>query len=245
MTIRRMFGILGMLVAALAATAQDKPDEKQSQKVPSTFRAYLVVDKRFPAKTPPPVKPQDRDPRDRTDKMHCLVCDNGLSPVVAIFVRADAKGLARDTSGVVKLAKRVDALIPKYRADKLAGFIIFLKTEGPPKPPVKVAGTDDSTKPVELDAEYPDDEKRDEYAREINDVAAAANTPNIPFGLAPATSKAATAWGIKPDDEVTVIIYNRLRIEGRWVFKGDGPDDKEIETIIAATKKMLPPLLDE
>ena len=240
MTTCRMFGILGMLVAALAATAQDPPTAPKEKKVPSTFRAYLVVDKRFPAKTPPPVKPQDRDPRDRTDKMHCLVCDNGLSPVVAVFVRADPKGLARDTSGVVKLAKRVEDLIPKYRADKLAGFVIFLKTEGAAKPPVKVGGPEENGKTVELDAEYPDDENRDEYARDINDVATAANTPNIPFGLASVTSKSATLWEIKPEDEVTVIIYNRLRIVDRWVFKADGPNDEEVNKIITATKNMLP-----
>ncbi len=240
MTTRRLFGMLGILAALTTAAAQEpKADPKgRSEMVPSTFRSFMVVDDRYPSKVNPPVKPEDRDPRDRTNKMHCLVCDNGLSPVVAVFVRADPKGLA--TSGVVNLAKAVDRLIPEpeYRADKLAGFVIFLKIEGPRKA-VTLTGPDDGNKTVELDAEYPDDEKRDLYATDIKDVAAAAKAPNIPFGLAPVSSEAATAWGIKDTDEVTVVIYNRLRIAKRWTFKADGPSDEQVKEIIAATEKMI------
>ena len=240
MTTRRLFGILGILAAVATAAAQEPKADPPGQPeiVPSPFRSFMVVDDRYPPKIPQPVKPEDRDPRDRTNKMHCLVCDNGLSPVVAVFVRADPKGLA--TSGVVNLAKAVDRLIPEpeYRADKLAGFVIFLKIEGSPRE-VTLTGPDDGNAKVELDAEYPDDEKRDLYATDIKDVAAAAKAPNIPFGLGPVSSKAATAWGIKDTDEVTVVIYNRLRIAKRWTFKADGPSDDQVKEIIAATEAMI------
>ncbi len=57
----------------------------------------------------------------------CSVCENGLSPVVAIFVRGD---IAADrAAGLKKLIKSTDELIPKYRGDKLAAFVMFLKLE--------------------------------------------------------------------------------------------------------------------
>lgn len=236
---RRIAGMLGLVLASTVLAAQPQAPAstaKPGEVVPSTFRAYIVADNRFPPKVNPPVKADDRDPRDRTNKMHCLVCDNGLSPVVAIFVRPDAKTLA--DGGVVKLAQAVERIIPDYRADRLAGFIQFLKIEGMPKS-VTLTAADGTQSVVELDAEYPDDENRDLYATDIRDLAKAANTPNIVYGLAPAKSKANDAWGIGENDQVTVVIYNRLRVANRWTFDAAGPNDAQIAEIIAATEEMI------
>src|SRR5688572_9825695 len=100
MTPRRTAGLAaGLLLAAAAAAQEPKVDPKADPKaastaqpgewVPATFRAFLVADGRFPPKVPQPTKAEDRDPRDRTRKIHDLVGENGLSPVVAIFVRPD------------------------------------------------------------------------------------------------------------------------------------------------------------
>jgi hypothetical protein len=167
--------------------------------------------------------------------MHCLVCDNGLSPVVAVFVRSDPKTLGG--SGVVKLAQAVEKIVPDYRADRLAGFVQFLKIEGMPKS--VTIDADGTQTVVELDAEYPDDENRDVHATEIRDLAKAANTPNIVYALAPVKSKAIDAWGIGANDQVTVIIYNRLRVAKRWTFDATGPTDAQIAEIIAATEEMI------
>ena len=40
-------------------------------------------------------------------------------------------------------------------------------------------------------------------------------------------------------DEVTVIIYNRLKIVRRWTFPADGPTDEQIKQIIAATEEVV------
>jgi hypothetical protein len=251
MTLRRTVGpfclswlTAGLLLAA-AAPAQEPKGESTDQKgstgqkgqvVPAPFRSFLVADDRFPPKVNPPVRPEDRDPRDRTRKMHDLVGEYGLSPVVAVFVRADPKGLAN--SGVVKLAQAVDKKVPSYRADRLAGFVQFLRIEGMPKP-VTLTNADGTTKALELDAEYPDDEKRDVYADEIAQLAKAAGTPNIPFGMAPVASKSVAAWGIRADDAVTVVIYSRLRVANRWTFPATGPTDEQIATIIKETEEMI------
>lgn len=269
MTTRRMYGMCGLALAlAAAAAAQDKaagPSRgRKGEPVPATFRAFLVVDDRFPSKADPAAKDKDapplRDPRDRTAKIHCLVCETGLSPAVAVFVRADPKTLGPD-SGVVKLAARLNELVRTRRADKLAGWVHFLRLEGPPKA-VPVPGGRPDAGPVELDAEYPDDERRDEYARSVGDLAKAARDQAaalevdarrkagdktgggeprllLPFGLAPARGKTADAWGIGPDDEVTVVLYNRMRVADRWAFKADGPTDQQIDEIAAAVAALL------
>ena len=262
MTTRRTTGFLGLLLATAATAAQEpKPPAASTAQagevVPASFRAFIVIDARFPLRpnsgakgdpAPPSMVPScshdakntapradDRDPRDRTGKVHDLVSENGLSPTVAVFVRADAKTLGAD-SGVAKLAKSLEQKIPDYRADRLGGFVVFLKLEGPPKT-VTLAAPDSAV--VELDAEYPDDEKRQVYAAEICDLAKAAAAPNVPFALAPVTSKAATAWALGADDQVTVVIYNRLRVINRWKFDATGPTDEQIKEIIAATEEMI------
>jgi hypothetical protein len=239
MTPRRTAGLAaGLLFAAVAAAQEPKVEStaQPGQVVPATFRAFLVADGRFPPKVSPPVKAEDRDPRDRTRKMHDLVGENGLSPVVAVFVRADPKALA--DSGVTKLVQAVDKKIPDYRSDKLAGFVQFLRIEGMAKS-ITLTNPDGTTKVVELDAEFPDDEKRDVHADEIAQLAKAAAAPNVPFGLAPAMGKAAAAWGVKAEDEVTVVIYSRLRVAKRWTFPAAGPTDEQIAEIVKETEAMI------
>lgn len=249
---RRLIGTLGLLALAAVAGAQDdKKDAKKAPDLPpdvvaATFRAQMVVDDRFPPKVNPPVKPEDRDPKDRTNKLHCLVCENGLSPMVAVFVRAplasEVNGqrqlVVGADSGLGRLIKATDLFLPKYRGDKLSGFVMFLQLEGGKKT-VKVTQPDGSVATEELDLEYPDDEKRDIYAKEIKDFSNVVKTPTLPFGLAPVKSKAITDWKITDADEVTVVIYNRLRIVQRWSLKAADIGDDKIKEILAATETMI------
>jgi hypothetical protein len=211
--------------------------------VPATFRAQLVVDNRFKQ----PIKQEDGseipDPRNRTGKMHCLVCEYGPSPVVAIFVRADLK--AKDPANpkqtapeLAKFVKAVDSLIPKYRGDRLGAFLMYLRLEGGPKA-VTVKAADGSEEKVEAFKEYPDDENRDAYAGELKAFAAATGADNVPLGLAPVSSPSVAAFGIKDDTPVTVIIYNRLRIVQRWELKAEELTNEKISEILNATEQMV------
>jgi hypothetical protein len=257
MTIRHAVAVVGVLAGVgLAAPAQDpKPKAKAdpaaeavaaaaafargttvANVVPAPFRAQLVVDNRFKGMVKNPDGTESRDPRNRTDKLHCLVCEYGLSPTVAIFVRADLADPKAKALG--KMIKDVDGLIPKYRSDKLAAFAMFLKLEGGDKL-VVVKAPDGSEEKVEAAKEYPDDEKRDVYAQEISAFAAATNADNVPFGLAPTTSPSIKAFGVGEATPVTVIIYNRLRMAQRWDLKLDDINDAKTAEILAATEKMI------
>src|SRR5262245_40133128 len=257
MRTRRLFAAAGLLtLVGLAATAQDPPKEDPKiplppDVVPATFRMFLVTDKRFePLKDAEgkPLKGPDGkpmpNPKNREGKIHCLVCEYGLNPVVAVFVRPEAKMLGAD-SGVGKLIKGLDSLIPKNRADKLAGFVAFLNVEGGTKVvtvKTKRADGTEAEEKIEQDKEYPDDEKRDVYASDIRDFEKALAAPNVPFGLAPTKSKSITAWDIK-DDDVTVVVYYHLRRYGEvWRFKSfkDLTDEKVAEILKAAEASFVP-----
>jgi hypothetical protein len=211
--------------------------------VPSTFRAQLVVDNRFKVPVKNPDGSESPDPRNRTNKLHCLVCEYGLAPVVAIFVRADLVDKDKDkadpkrTEGLKNLIKGVDALVAKHRSDKLAAFAMYLKLAGGGKL-VTVKGPDGSDEKVEAPKEYPDDEKRDVYAQEIRDFATAVGADNVPFGLSPVSSPSITAFGIG-DAPVTVIIYNRLRMARRFELKLEDLNEEKISEILSATEEMI------
>jgi hypothetical protein len=236
------------LFLALAAAAQEPKDAlkepsstgQKGELVPAPFRSYIVVDNRYPPRVAGSTNPDDRDPKDRTNKMHDLVCEQGLHPVIGVFVREDAKKLT-PASGVGRLAIEMNKLmsLPEFHGAKLAGFVIFLKAEGPQKS-VTLVNPDKTQTVVELDAEHPDDEKRDQYAADIRDLASGIKAPNVVFGLAPAKSKAAAAWGIADTDEVTVVVFDRIRVVNRWKFKADsGPTDDEIKPIAAAVEQIV------
>lgn len=257
MTPRRTAGLAAGLLLAAAATAQDTPPAGPPAGlpgglIPATFRAYMVADDRFPPKEKTADRPDGRDERNRTDRMHDLVSEYGISPVVAVFVRADPAKLT--DSGVVKLARALDANLKvvdetvksqeerikrqEYRANKLSGFVQFLRIEGAPKQ-VTVTKADGTSEVKELDAEYPDDEKGEAVREDVRRLAKEAAAPNVPFGLAPVAGKAVTDWKIAPGDEVTVVLYSRFRVHKRWTYPAAGPTDEQVAEVMREMDTMI------
>src|SRR6476646_8325141 len=118
MWIRTLSTVGLVALCGFVALAQDPKVSYPADVVPATFRAFLVTDNRFP-----PIKEgegkdarETPNPLNRSGKIHCLVCENGLAPVVAIFVRPEAKAFGAE-SGLARLIKGVNTLIPKYRGE--------------------------------------------------------------------------------------------------------------------------------
>ncbi len=259
MKIRVAVGVLGGLLAIGLATAQEPKKEptpteivgsaartiagssRTANVVPSTFRAQLVVDDRFKLPIDLPDGTKGPDPRNRSGKMHCLVCEYGLSPVLAVFVRADIT--KPDTNaGLVNFLKQTDKLVAENRADKLGAFVMFLKIEDGPKL-VTVKTPDGTDAKIQAYKEYPDDEKREDYVKEIKTFAGAVKAENVPFGLAPTGLHpqgfpSVKAFGISATTPVTVIIYNRMRLVQRWELKLDEFTPDKIGEILKAAKVM-------
>lgn len=230
----------GLVLLALSPDGRTQPDAPpvSAEMIPGTLRAFIVHDGRFP---PQSIDGKiQRDPRDRSGKVHCYVCEYGLSPVFILFLRADPKQVTADTT-MGKLIRDLDAIMPKYRADKLNGLILFLRTEGGEKA-VKLTDEGGTEIAVTADKEYPDDENRDRYVQEIKDWIQAMKIANIPVGLAPLTSKSLTAWGVQDKDAAAIVVYRRSkRLAPSWHFTTLGDLNEEqaktiVQTVVSATR---------
>ena len=227
----RLIAAIWLTVTATAfGTAQETPPPVSESAVPGTFRSFIAVDKRFP----------EDNVRNRQAKMHCLVCEAGLNPVVAVFTRADpatvtpesplgkliqALGRARVEADMIGAAARdPGGFVAKHRAANAAAFVIFLGLEKP----------------------YPEDTRgeavkglvRDQVVESLRATAETLNAPHVPFGLAASESPDTEVWKLVPGQDTTVVVFHRMKVVKRWDFSPDTPlDDQAITQIIQTAEK--------
>ncbi len=192
-------------VALAMGTVAFAQEPKPTATVPGNFRSFVVTDERF----------DKGSLRNRAGKMHCLVSDNGLYPVVAVFSRTTPD---KTDAGLSKLVVRLDKLVVDHRAERLGAFVIFLT----------------------LGKEYPEDDQRDIKAKSAADLSAQLKTGNVPFGVAASKSDAVSAWEIADADDLTVTLYSKMKIVKKWTFAADKPiGDEEAKAIEDAVKTLL------
>ena len=201
------FLLSGLLVGLFGLPSNAQPPG-DADKVPGGFRSFIVRDERYPLK----------DEKNRTGKLHCLVCENGLSPVVALFSRRIPKDANDPLVAVLKLQ---DELAKKYAQQKLGTFAIFLG----------------------LTQVFEDDPTRETKIAEVANFGRQVNLKNVPLGLAEATvltgdkagpPKQVQDYGIAETDDITVIFFDRLKVVQRWKFSADkGPSEDDIKAIEA------------
>ncbi len=211
MRLGRIFRTCGALALMAASVAAQEPDPKQPAKddatIPSTFRSFIVADKRTDAK----------DPLNRTDKLHCLVCENNLNQVVAVFARSQPKN-AEDP--LAKLVIELKKLLgnEKYKAQNFASFVIF----------------------VTLEKEFQSDDKRDTFAGAIKTWGESIGAGPVVLGLTGQTGDAAKNWNLNKDDDITVVLYHRMKpVQKPWTFAEGKMADSDVKAIIAATETEL------
>lgn len=211
MTVRisRALGLLTLAVGSLSLAQDSKPADA----IPSSFRAFVATDERH----------EKGSPRNRADKMHCLVVDNALNPTVAVFSRLPPMiGDKAQTANpeVSKLASKLNELVTdkELKAQRFGAFVVFLT----------------------LGKEYPEDDKRDEAAKQTRDLSAQLKTLGVPFALAPGKSESTAAWKIGDKDTLTVVFYREMKTLNRWTFTAEKPlGDEDVKTIAAAVEKEL------
>ena len=204
MTGRHIVRFASSVLLAMGAIAFAQ-ESKPVASVPGNFRSFVATDERF----------DKGSLRNRAGKMHCLVSDNGLYPVVAVFSRTTPD---KTDAGLSKLVARLDKLVVDHRAERLGAFVIFLT----------------------LGKEYPEDDQRDVKAKAAADLSAQLKSGNVPFGVAAAKSDAVAAWEIQDADDLTVILYSKMKIVKKWTFAADKPiGDEEAKAIEDAVKKQL------
>ncbi len=193
---------------ALLSNAQEPapkaiPEEKKE--VASTFRAQVIVDQRTDAK----------NPRNRTNKLHCFVCENDLNPTVIVFARTIPTE-KDSTAGKVILALNQVAQADRAIADNFGAYAIFLA----------------------LDKEFQEDDMRDVGGNAVKAFSAALKAPAVPMAIAAKQSKMTESWNIGESD-ITVVFYHRLKEVERWKFEAGGMDDLKIAAMAGSIKKFL------
>lgn len=216
----RALGLTALAVGSLTlAVAQDPKPAVPADVIPAGFRAFVATDSRFP-------KLDGKDnPLNRVDKMHDLVTDNALNPVVAIFSRQPPMVPGQNNGPLVanpaisKLAVKMNELVTdkELKAARLGSFVMFLT----------------------LGKEYPEADNRDQATKDTKDLATQLKTLGVPFALAPGKSDAVTAWGIGEKDEVTVVFYREMKIVKKWTFIAGNLGDDAVKEIAAAVEKEL------
>ena len=205
----RTCGALSLFAATVAVAQQPdpKPAAKDDATIPSTFRSFIVTDKRTDI----------RDPLNRTDKLHCLVCENNLNPVVAVFARSQPQGADEPLAKLTVELKKLLAL-EKNKAQNFASFVIF----------------------VTLDKEFQSDDKRDLFAAAIKTWGETIGSGGVVLGLTGQSSEAVKAWNLNKEDDITVVLYHRMKpVRQPWKFEQGKMSDADVKAILAATEAEL------
>lgn len=223
---RRFVRAVGLMTLAVGFAAAQEPDPKPAAVpdgvIASSFRAFVVSDERF----------EKGSPRNRVDKMHDLVVDNALNPVVAVFSRQEAMpNGTTPNAAVAQLTAKLNDLVQdkELKAARLGAFVSFLT----------------------LGKEYPEAEGRDPARKNVQTFAAevkklakpgtpAATALAVPLTLAASKSDAVTAWDVKETDALTVVFYREMKPLQRWAYPADKlPTDDDVKAIAAAVEKEL------
>ena len=213
-------GLVLAVTRTLAPAQTPDPDA-----VPGPVRAFVVADRRFEPKLDAKADPKaavaaERDPRDRTAKIHDFVGEQGLNPVVLVLTRS----VPADDGVAAKVAKGVQALVTEKSlgGTSLAAEVVFLTLENEYAADMQRTADGGFVREVE--------------AKKVADLAAQLGTPRVVFAVAAKTSATTTAWGLTAADDTVVVVYNRLRIVKRFPFPAGPADDAAVKAVLAAAR---------
>lgn len=209
--------VIACALAGVVAAADPQQGTQPGNVLPGPFSAYVV----FGGVKPAPkeaIQTEERqnfgDPT-RLYKHHDLVTRFGLDPTVAIFTRDAAP---ENDAAMNKLIKQLDDAVKKYRTSRLHAFAVFLRLK------------DDFLK----------DDDRIPQARAIEQLAVKSAIQNVPLALDQTESDRTKKWGIGPDDQTIVILYNQHKVVAKWVFTAEKPlDDAAVQTMMADVIKAV------
>jgi hypothetical protein len=152
-----------------------------------------------------PFRPYNVTGKDQhRDKFHCLVSEYGLNPVILVFVRG-----INPSPATTDLLQKLDTLVEKNDRIRLAACVVFLSDD------IKDMVRDDDKRLQEAKAVF-------DRMKNLNHVAAALDVP----------TDVRDAYKLDDKAEVTVLFYNKLRVELVRSFPAKGFDE-------AAEKSLL------
>jgi hypothetical protein len=192
------------------APAKEKA-AKASDDLPGPFQCYNITGKAVDRVNKEVRKFKKEDDKNREpDKgtFHCLVSEHGLNPVVMVLVQG-----TEPSEALLTLLKKLDTAVEKNQNARLASFVVFL--------------TDKITNLAEMD------DQRDEVVAALEAKTKAAELKNVAVAL-DVLPKIKELYKLQDQAEVTVLIYNKLKVLSTHAFRKDELNDEGVQKIIAA-----------
>lgn len=182
---------LGWLVVAGAAVAQEaiKSGPQVGDLLPGPFHPYNATGA-------------------FADRPHCLVCEYGLQPVVALFTRE----FPAPDSPLARLLQALDAAVEKHRAQGLRAFVVVLTNEA-----------------RNIDA-------RKAAAQRLKDLAATLMLQHVVLSLEAAAGP--DGYNLAPDAALTALAYFKHKVEANFAFRKDGLREEDITAILTAAAQV-------
>jgi hypothetical protein len=194
----------------------DTTRKTDSASLVSGFRSFIAFDQRFDPK----------DERNRQGKLHCVICEHDLNPVLGVFSRGVPQN---DQHPIIPLFTKMELLSEQHKSSRLGSFGIFLV----------------------LSKSFQDDETREQRIAEVANVGRVAKLKTTILGVgefaltkddATQPNPALANFGIGDKDHITVIFYNRMKVIKRWAFEEEKPPtDNDIKAISDEVERVLKP----
>jgi hypothetical protein len=160
-----------MTILLIAAGPQEKPAPqkgalKPGDELPDPFQPYNVNGK-------------------FKGRFHCLVCEHGLNPVAAVFVRG-----TDNLESVSPLLQALEAAVKNKKNEKarLAAFAVFVDE--------KLADV------------VADDDRREEVAKSLDELAGKLDRVTLALESKANLEK----YRLDPDADVTILLYDKLKV---------------------------------
>jgi hypothetical protein len=157
---------------------------------------------------------------------HSLVCEHGLRPTVLVFLRDGGEG---PNPAALELLKKLDEIVPKHQAVGLKAFVVFLSADA--RSSVFVEKTED------VDKVLLEEERREKLRARLEKLAE-------PFQHVVVTAYPAEGppgYDISPKAEVTVILYERLKVTRNWSFGPGEIAPHAVQQVLEGIDKALRP----
>lgn len=221
-----MFFTLLALCLVLSASAQDT-EKKQEKGDKSDPDEKFISGPQVGAFLPGPCEVFNINGQSK-GRPHCLVCEYGADPVVAIFATEPAEGKDGPLS---VLLQKLDEAIPRQDEFKLRGFIVFVSPAARPNPVVKK--DDDGDK-------LSDELAEQAAAREALHKRLTARADKLKsVVVACAVPDLVKAYKLHPKAETTVLFYRKLKVIENYAFQADMMTDEDAARIVEKIEKTL------
>jgi hypothetical protein len=157
---------------------------------------------------------------------HCLVCEFGLWPTVALFTHE----LPEPGKPLAILLQKLDAAVGKYHDARLRSFAVF-QNDGYRTSALRrfiVFPNDEAAK---------EEQDRKELIGRLEKAAADLDLKNLVLCVSPAAGP--EKYNINKDAEVTVLLYDKLKVVENYTLPKGRLDERYINSILASVDQLV------